>query len=151
METTRNDPVHNGPVHLGRRVAWGRLIPVGLLAAIVAVGANAAVYFVAAGAGAMPQDVLANGRYPVTLAPVAIMSAFGAVAGSLLYALVGRFVRRPVRVFRAAALVALLISFVWPFTLPGAPISMIVVLCLMHVLAAAVVVGLLTTLAAREA
>lgn len=147
METVQNAPVRGEE----ERVAWGRLVPAGLLTALVAAAANAVVYLVAAAAGAMPPDVVVNGQGAMTLTMVVTTSAFGAVAGTAVYALVGRFVRRPVRVFRIVAAVALVLSFVGPFTIPGAPAAMIVTLLLMHVVAAAVVIGLLTTIAARKA
>jgi hypothetical protein len=142
METLQNTPIRSE-----ERVAWGRLVSAGFLAALVAAAANAVVYLVAAAAGAMPQDIVVNGQGPITLPVVATMSAFGAVAGTGVYALVGRFARRPVRVFRVVAAVALVLSFAGPFTIPGAPAAMVATLLLMHVVAAAVVVGLLTTLA----
>jgi protein involved in polysaccharide export with SLBB domain len=131
------------------RVEWGRLVPVGLLAALVAAVANAVVYLVAASAGAMPQEIVVNGQGPITLPVVAALSAQGAVAATIVYALVGRFARRPVRVFRVVAAVVLVLSLVPPFTITGAPISMILALELMHVIAAVVIVGLLTTMARR--
>ena len=131
------------------RVAWGRLVPVGLLAALVAAVANAVVYLVAASAGAMPQEIVVNGQGPITLPVVAASSALGAVAATIVYALVGRCARRPVRVVRVVAAVVLVLSLVPPFTITGAPISMILALELMHVIAAVVIVGLLTTMARR--
>lgn len=142
METLQDTPVRRE-----ERVAWGRLVPAGLLAALVAVVANAVVYLIAAAGGAMPQEVVVNGQGPITLPMVAAMSAFGAVGGAVVYALVGRFARRPVHVFRVVAAVALVLSFVGPFTISGAPAAMVATLMLMHTVAAAVVVGLLTTLA----
>jgi hypothetical protein len=146
METVQNSAVR-GEGRVGR----GRLVSAGLLAALVAAVANAAVYLVAAAAGTMPQDVVVNGQGPITLPMVATMSVLGAVAGTVVYALVGRFARRPVRVFRVVAAVALVLSFGGPFTIAGAPAAMIATLLLMHVVAATVVVGLLTTLARQEA
>ena len=142
------ETVQNAPVRGEERVAWGRLVVVALLTAVAAAGANAVVHLVAAAAGAMPQDVVVNGQGPITLPVVAALSAQGAVAGAVVYALICRFARRPVRVFRVVAVVALVLSLAGPFTIPGAPISMIVALELMHVVAAAVIVGLLTTMAA---
>lgn len=141
--------VQNAPVSAEGRVAWGRLAPVGLLAALVAAVANAAVYVVAAAAGAMPQEIVVNGQGPITVSVVAALSAQGAVAATIVYALVGRFARRPVRLFRVVAVVVLVLSLVPPFTITGAPITMILALELMHVVAAVVIVGLLTTLASR--
>lgn len=146
METVKNTTVRGEG-----RVAWGRLVLAALLAAFVAAAANAVVYLVAAAAGAMTQGVVVNGRGPITLPVVAAVSAQGAVAGAVVYALICRFARRPGRVFRVVAVVALVLSLAGPFTLPGAPISMILALELMHVVAAAVVVGLLTTMAAPKA
>jgi ABC-type Na+ efflux pump permease subunit len=142
MEATSNNPVRS------EHVLWGRLVPAGALALVVAAAVNAVVYLVASSLGAMPQDVDANGQGPITLPMVVAMSAVGAVAGTLVYAFVGRFVRRPVRVFRLVSAVALVLSFVGPFTIPSAPAAMVAALLLMHTIAAVAVVGLLTTLAA---
>ena len=144
MEATSTNPVRY------ERVVWGRLVPAGALALVVAAAANAIVYLVASSSlEAMPQDVDANGQGPITLPMVVVMSAAGAVAGTLVYALVGRFVRRPVRAFRLVAVIALVLSLAGPFTIPGAPAAMVAALLVMHVVAAGVVVGLLTTLAAK--
>ncbi len=128
------------------RVAFRRLLWVGPLAAAAAAVANAVVYLVASALGAMPQDIVVNGQGPITLPVVAAMSAQGAVVGAVVYALVGWFARRPTRVFRIVAAVALVLSFATPFTIPGAPISMVLTLELMHMVAALVIVGMLTTL-----
>ena len=143
MQATSTDTVRN------RHVVWGRLVPAGALALVVAAAANAVVYLVASSLGAMPQDVDANGQGPITLPMVVAMSAAGAVAGTLVYALVGRLARRPVRVFRLVSALALVLSFVGPLTIPGAPAAMVAALLVMHVITAVIVAGLLTTLAAR--
>ena len=143
MQATSTDTVRT------ERVVWGRLVPAGALALVLAAVANVVVYLVASSLGAMPQDVDANGQGPITFPMVVAMSAVGAVAGTLVYALIGRFVRRPVRVFRLVSALALVLSFVGPFTIPSAPAAMVGALLLMHVVAAVAVVGLLTTLAAK--
>ncbi len=143
MEATSNNPVRS------EHVVWGRLGPAGALALVLAAATNAVVYLVASSLGAMPQDVDANGQGPITLSMVVAMSAAGAVAGTLVYAVVGRFVRRPVRAFRLVAVIALVLSLAGPFTIPGAPAAMVAALLVMHVVAAGAVVGLLTTLAAE--
>lgn len=152
METVENVSVRNNILNGGEEhVRWNRLIPVGLLAALVAAIANAVVYLVASAAGAMPQDLVVNGQGPIMLPMVAAMSTLGAVAGACVYALTGRFARRPVRSFRIMAAVALVLSFVGPSTIPGAPMAMVATLLLMHVVTAVVVVALLTTMAAHKA
>lgn len=144
------ETVENVPVRGEKCVAWGRMVLVALLAAVVAAAANTVVYLVAAGAGAMPQEVIVNGQGPITLPVVAAMSAQGAIAGAVVYALISRFARRPVRVFRIVAAAVLVLSFAGPLTISDAPISMIVALEAMHVVDAAIVVGLLTTMASRK-
>ncbi len=143
MEATSNNPVRS------EHVAWGRLVPAGALALVLAAAANAVVYLVASSLGAMPQNVDANGQGPITLPMVVATSAVGAVAGTLVYAVVGRLARRPVHVFRLVSVLALVLSLVGPLTIPGAPAAMVGALLLMHTIAAVTVVGLLTTLAAK--
>jgi hypothetical protein len=108
------------------------------------------VYLVATATGTMPQDVVVNGQVLITLPMVAAMSVLGAVGGTFAYALVIRFARRPVRVFRLVAVVALVLSFGGPFSIAGAPAPMVATLLVMHAVAAAIVVSLLTTVAPRE-
>ena len=130
------------------RVAFGRLLWAGPLAAVATAVANAIVYFVAYGLGAMPRDVVVEGSGPITLGPVVFASVVGAVAAVVVFAVVALLARRrPIRVFRIVAAVALILSFYTPFTIPGAPVAMVATLLLMHVVAAVVVVGVLTTLA----
>ena len=145
------EKVENSTVRDGGRVRRGRLVSAGLLAALVAATVNVVVYLVAVAAGAMVRDVVVNGQMPITLSMVATMSVLGAFAATLVYALVGRFARRPVLVFRIVAALALLLSFGGPFSIAGAPAAMIATLLLMHVIAATVIVGVLTTVASPEA
>jgi len=62
----------------------------------------------------------------------------------------GLTTRQPVGVFVALAAAVLALSFVPPFTLPGAPTDMVATLLLIHAVAATTSVLLLVTLATRE-
>ena len=115
----------------------------GAAAGVAAAVTNAVVYSLASLLGAMPQGVVVDGQ-PVTLGAVVTSSFAPAILAAVLFALLGRFTRRPVSIFRAVAVVLLLVSFVTPFSIPGAPVSMIVALLLMHVVATAAIVGVLT-------
>lgn len=128
------------------RVAYGKLPWAAPLAGLVAAVLNAVVYLVAAALGAMPQDLDINGQGPLTLGPVMSLLFVPALVGGVVFALLGRFTRRPVTIFRILAAVLLVLSFVTPFSIPAAPVGMIVALELMHVIAAVVIVGVLTTL-----
>ena len=124
-----------------RRLWWASL-----LAGVGAAAANTLIYVIASAAGAMPQTVLVPGvNQPIGLMQVIPNSFVPAILAAGFLALLNRFTRRPVRYFRIIAAVLLVLSFANPFIIPDAPLAMILVLELMHVIAAAVIVGLLTT------
>ena len=131
-------------------ISYGRLPGVALLAALAAALANALVYFAASGLGTISQSVLLPspmGMSPLTVELVATTSVIGAIGAAAVFALIGLFARRPVRLFRIVATVVLVLSFITPATVPGVPVAMRLSLAVMHVVAWGVSVGLLTTLA----
>ena len=135
-------------------LSYGRLPGVALLAALLAAAANALVYFAASGLGTIPQSVLLpspTGLSPLTVGSVVIASGFGAIGAAVVFAVIGLFARRPVRLFRIIAVGALVLSLVPPATVPSVPLAMRLSLEVMHVVAWAVSVGLLTALVRREA
>lgn len=131
------------------RVALGRLLWAGPLAGVVAAVVNVLVYFGVSALGVIPEGFVVSGRTPVTPVLVVFSSFLPALLGAALLALLGRFVGRPIRTFRIVAGVVMVSSFATPITLPGAPVAMIAALILMHVVAAVVIVGVLTTLARK--
>ncbi len=150
METAQNVAM----VPREGRVAWGRLVPAGLLAAVAVAVANALVYFAASGLGFITQGFvirMTSGEMPFTVGLVAITSVVGAVGAAVAFGVIGLFARRPVRLFRIVAAVALVLSFAMPLTIPGASVAMVLSLEVMHVVAWAVIVGLLTTLTHKAA
>ena len=85
-------------------------------------------------------------RLPRWLALLVVLGA------TIVYAVVGRFSRRPVTLFRQIALVTLVVSLIPDLLLlgggmPGASIATVAPLIAMHVVAWAIAVRLLTTLA----
>lgn len=71
--------------------------------------------------------------------------------------LVSRFARRPVRFYRILALVALLVSLLFPvmalngaLPAPGMNVHIFWSMIVMHIASAAIVVGLLTTLTRQQ-
>ena len=110
------------------------------MAAVLAAAANALVLVIwlsLFGAVVVPPDEV------LTLGPVVAASAIGAIGAAVVFGIIGRFSRRPVRVFRITALVVLLLSLV-PIPLQGVAGPSAGALILMHVMAAAIVVGVLT-------
>lgn len=129
-------------------IAWRRLPLAALLAALGASVANVLVFFIASGAGFISPGVLvpaAGGESSITAGMVVASSVAGTVGASLVFAGIGVFSRRPVRVFRIVSVVALAASLVMPLTL-AAPISMVASLEAMHIVAWAAIVGILTTM-----
>ena len=121
-----------------------------LLAMGVSAAINAVLYLLGAALGAFPREVVVpNAGGPMTLMPVVTASVVGVLGGTAVFALLRRFVVRPVRVFVLVAVVVLFLSFVTPFTIPGAPPAMIAVLEAMHVVVAAVTVWALAKAAPR--
>jgi hypothetical protein len=129
------------------RITLGRLWWVSLLAGVVTAVVNAVIFFIASAAGAIPSTVLVPGmNLPVTVVPVILQSFVPAILAGVLLALLNRFTRRPVRIFRIIAAVLLVISFANPLTIPDAPLSMVLALNFMHIVAAAIITGMLTTM-----
>jgi Family of unknown function (DUF6069) len=123
-----------------------RLLRVGVLAAVFSAIVNALVLAVASslfGPVVIPPDET------VTFGQVVAASVAGAVGAAVVFAAVGRFTWRPIRLFWGIAAVGLLLSFI-PIALAGATGSSAGTLALMHVLAAATNVGLLTRLGRKE-
>jgi Family of unknown function (DUF6069) len=136
MGSVVRNPVVSGRVHAER------LLRVGVLAAVLSAGANALVFAIATsflGAVVIPPDGL------VTFGQVVGASVAGAVGAVAIFAVIGRFTRRPIRIFWGVATVGLLLSFL-PIALAGATGWSAGTLALMHVVAAVTNVGLLTTL-----
>jgi hypothetical protein len=134
---------HSAPKSVtSESVPLGRLLRVGALAAVLSASANALVLAIASshfGVIEIPPDGT------VTLGQVVGASVAGTVGAAAIFALAGRFTRRPIRIFWVVAAVGLLLSFV-PIALAGATGSSAGTLALMHVVAAVTNVGLLTTL-----
>ena len=135
-------------------ISYTGLLWAALLAALLAAVTNALVYFAASGLGIVSRGVLLPspmGLSPLTVGMVVTASVVGAIGATLVFAIIGMLARRPVKLFRIVAAAVLVLSFVPPATIPGVPLAMRITLGVMHVVAWAVSVGLLTTLVRRSA
>ena len=130
-----------------RSVDWGRYALIAIGTVIAAVAANLVVYVI--GSAVVGYDpgfvVLATpgGTIIFTLVP--------AVVAVVVYALLLRFASNPERTFAILAAVVLVLSWIPDLTyiptVPGSSTAQTVVLMIMHVVAAVVIVGMLTNLA----
>ena len=128
-----------------RTIGWGRYALVGLGTIVAAVLANVLVY--ALGSVVVDYDpgfvVLADASGTI------LFTVFPAIVAVLLYAALLRFAKRPARTFSIISAVVFVVTLIPDFiyipTVPGATNGQIAILVLMHIVAAAVIVGLLTT------
>ena len=128
-----------------RAFSWGRFASVGLGTVVAAVLANLVVYLIGSVVvGYDPQFVVlanASGTILFTVVP--------AIVAVLLYAVLTRFSGNPARIFSNIAGVVLIVSLIPDLTyipsVPGATSGQTAILMLMHVVAAVVIVSILTT------
>jgi hypothetical protein len=132
----------------GRR---GRYALVALGTVVASVLANVVVYYLGALVVGYNSGfiVLANpsGAILFTIVP--------AIVATLLYAALLRFTRRPARVFAVISAIVFVVTTIPDFTyipsVPGATSGQTAVLVLMHIVAATVIVGMLTKLSRPQA
>ncbi len=124
-----------------------RLWPIGLVAAAGATVANVVFFFVSKEIG-IPYLVTMQGSLgPLPPVMVIVSSVIPAVAATVLCALLGKFLSRPIRVFTIISIIVLLLSLAPPLTMPAeVAASTKVGLVVMHLITAAVTVGVLTRL-----
>jgi hypothetical protein len=129
-----------------RAVNWGRFALVGLGTVVAAVLANLLVYLI--GSVVVDYDpqfvVLANPSATI------LFTVVPAIVAVLLYAALIRFTSNPARIFTNIAVVVLILSLIPDLTyipsVPGATSGQTAILMVMHVVAASVIVWVLTTL-----
>jgi hypothetical protein len=126
------------------RIAWGRLWLVGLFAIIAAVVVNAVIATAAVSFLPIPASSMQI-RVPMVYSVFTVIGSLGAV---LVFALVARFSRRPIRLYRIIATVALVLSFIPDLALSsflGGAVT-VAVLLFMHIATYLVCVGMLTNM-----
>lgn len=128
------------PSTSSERVSVKRLLWAGPLAIVLAIAANFILWRLALAVLDIPAEFMPlNSPSPVFL-------TFGGMLGAVIaFAVIGRLARRPVRTFNLVALVVLILSFLPDLGLlaSGAPLPGVIVLMLMHVVAAGIAVWVL--------
>lgn len=141
------DTASTADTNHSKTVRANRLASFGLLAAVTACAANGLLFVLARHVLGVP------GGFPLSWGPVLASSAVPAVVATVVYGAISRVSRRPNRTFVAVATVVLALSFVPlaspPPELAGAPPSVYVTLVVMHLAAAAAIVGVLTRVSGR--
>ena len=129
-----------------RPVEWGRFALVGVGTVVAAVLANVLVYFIgSAVVGYDPEFVVLR-----NVSAVILFTVVPAIVAVLLYAILLRYTSNSARTFTIVAAVVLVVSLIpdaaYIPTVPGATGGQTAVLAVMHVVAAVVIVSMLTTL-----
>ncbi len=127
-------------------VRRGHVARVGLATIVAATLANVVVYYVGnLFVTYVPEFLVLN-----EVVGIAVFTLVPTIVAVLLYAALLRFTRRPERIFAIVSAIVFVVTTIPDFTylptLPGATNGQIVVLVLMHVVAAVVIVGMLTRL-----
>jgi hypothetical protein len=137
---------------LREHIALRKLIWVGPLTVASTVVTNFIIRTIAVSIFGVPET------FQYLQAPSVIGSTIVFVLMALLaFALVNRFARRPIHIYRVLAFVVLCISFLGPvmalvglFPAPGITISIFWSMIVMHLVSAIIVVGLFTTLTREQ-
>lgn len=130
------------------RVSGRRLLWVGPLTIIAAVVANQIVHFLAIALFNISPEFP-----PLQPGPPIAFTIMGVLGAVIVFAIIGRLSRRPIGLFRRIALVVLVLSFIPDIALlltgamPGTSLVAVGTLMLMHTVAWAITVWMLTTLA----
>lgn len=127
-----------------RAIGWGRFALVGLGTVFAAILANTLVYYLGrAVVGYDPQFVIL-----AAVGTTIFFTAIPAIGAVALYALLLRFAAHPARTFAIIAAVVFVVTTIPDFTyIPGAPgasAGQTAILVCLHLVAAAVITGLLT-------
>ncbi len=129
------------------RISYRKLLVAFLVAAVVAAAGSAVLFLIGSAAGLITPDVILPTGAPMTVFEPIFSSVVGTVGATTALAIIARFTRRPIRIFRIVAAIVLVLSFTMPLGIAGAPLSYLAVVELMHVWVAGVAVTVLPALA----
>ncbi|MFN8497887.1 MAG: DUF6069 family protein [Anaerolineae bacterium] len=115
-----------------------------LIAYVVALAINAILYFVGSALGMMPRSIITPAGVPLGLTEIFVVTTTTMLLAGIVFSILNFLVRRSDLWFVAIAVVVLVISFASPLMLPGAPIGMILLLEIMHIVTAASAIYFLT-------
>jgi hypothetical protein len=135
------------PAQQTERVSLSRLLWVGPLTIVAATIVSVIIQQLAA-AVLRPDPAF----MPLSLMPPIIFTIVGVLGAVIVFALVARFARNPIPLFQRIALITLVVTFIPDILMlitgfnPGTNLANVLALMLMHVVAWAITVGMLTRL-----
>lgn len=130
-----------------RNVRTSALLWAAPVTAVIAAVINTIIYFIGKAAGAFPESIIIpNANAPLKLPPVILASLIGVLVGGIVFAVIARFSKKPISVFQIVAAVVLILSLATPFQIPNAPLGMVLLLELMHLIAGSLAIWLMPRL-----
>lgn len=132
------------PVSIAKGWQWTGIAAVG--SAIL----NAILFYIADATGWIPRDfIIPSAGQPITIGVVVFVTILGVVLGGVVFTGLARFTSRPISIFRIVGIVALVLSFASPATVPNAPLGFILTLEVMHIIPGVITIYALTTFTRR--
>ena len=125
------------------RTAITPLWRAGMITMVAATAANLGVYIIADALLSTPL-VVPEDAGTLNAVSVIVASMIGIGSAITVFAVLKRVTTRPVNIFRIVAVIAGLVSLAGPLGTPGIALPVRAVLALMHVVAAAIAIGVLT-------
>lgn len=124
----------------------GDIVKAGLFGAGVAAVINVVLYLLGRALGSFPATALTPMGRPVDAFAAAFISILGVAGGTIVYALLTRFMDKSKanRWFTIIAIIVLVLMIPTPFGIPGAPISQVVIMEIMHLVAGLAAIYFLT-------
>lgn len=115
----------------------GEIWKAGLIGAGVAAIINAVLYLLGRALGSFPATALTPMGRPVDVVGTVVVSAVGVLAGAVVYTILTRLMvtARANRWFLIIAIVVLVLMAPSPLGVPGAPVSQVVIMEIMHLVA----------------
>jgi hypothetical protein len=112
----------------------GNIVKAGLFGAGMAAAINVLLYLLGRAMGSFPATALTQMGRPVDAFAAAFISVIGVAGATVVYALMARFMDKPKanRWFTIIAIIVLVLMIPTPFGIPGAPVSQIVIMEIMH-------------------
>lgn len=134
----------NASVPSGKRLTWKRLLLLGLLAIIGSVLVNTLLRILALALLPIPAGFIQL-QIPML---IVVFTVIGTLGAFIVFALINRFARNPLRLFRVVASVVLVLTFIPDLLLlssPTANLASVATLIVMHIATYLVCVGVFTS------
>lgn len=113
-------------------------VKAGALAALTATIINSIIFLIFHSSGVITDNIFIQPGKPLSVIPVIISSIAPTIIAAMIFFLMEKYLKHGFKVFRSAAIVLLVLSFVNPFiAIEGINISYGLVLCLMHIVVVA--------------